>query len=68
MIHDISNYCLRFSRSQGMSDLRESRGNYDIMLILRGFASSIWSYVATQRVIRMPPDGILILEFHTNVD
>ena len=47
------------SRSQGMSDLRASRVNYDTMVILRGVATSRRTYVATQRVIWMPPDGVL---------
>ena len=56
---DLENYYFRLSRSQGMSDLREIRGNYDTMLILRGVASSIQPSVYNQRLIRMPPDGVL---------
>ena len=48
-----------FSNSQGMYNLRSSRGNYDIMLIFRVVAMSIWSYVATLILIRMPTDGVL---------
>ena len=33
---DLSNYCFHIYRSQGMSDLSESRGNYDTVSILRG--------------------------------
>ena len=43
----LANYCLQLSRSQGMSDLRASRGNYDTMLILKGFAPSSGPSVAT---------------------
>ena len=55
----LSNYCFHLSRSQGMSDLRASSGNYDTMLILRGVSPSIQPSVATRRVIWMPPDGVL---------
>ena len=58
---DIENYCFQLYRSQGMlaqSNLRASRGSYDIMLILRGVAPSIRPYVATRK-IRMPLDGVL---------
>ena len=56
---DFANYCFKLFRSQGMSYLRESRVKYDTMLFLRGVAPSSRSYVETQRVIWMPPDGVL---------
>ena len=34
---DHENYCFHLSRSQRMSDLRASGGNYDTMLIERSF-------------------------------
>ena len=34
---DIENHCFRLSRSQGVSDLRESGIHYDTMLIERSF-------------------------------
>ena len=49
----IDNYCFHFSRSQGMSYLRASGGNYDTMFILRRILPSSWPSVATQRVIWM---------------
>ena len=33
---DLVNFCFRLSRSQGISYLKESRGNYDTVSILRG--------------------------------
>ena len=59
MIDYIANYCLRLSISHGISYLRASRDNDDTMLILRGVALSNLPYVLTQRVIWIPPDGVL---------
>ena len=36
--------------------------------LTRVVVPSTWPYVATQRVICMPPDGVLLFEFHINVD
>ena len=55
---DLANDCFHLSRSQGMSDLGEIRGNYDTMLILREAAPSSRPYVATQIVIWMSQDGV----------
>ena len=44
---NIENDCFHLSRSQGMSDLRESIGKYDTMLILRGFAPTGKTSVVT---------------------
>ena len=55
---DIENYCFQLSRSQGMYNLRAGRVNDGTMLILRGVVPSSWTSVATQRVIRTPPDGV----------
>ena len=38
-------YFVRLSRSQGISYLREIRGNYGTMLILIGVSMSIWTSV-----------------------
>ena len=57
---DLENCFLHLSRYQGMSDLREILGNYYNMLIFRGFVPSRWNSVATQRVIWITPDGVLI--------
>ena len=59
MIDDQENYCFQLSRSHGMLGLRERRGNYFTMLILRGVALSSWNFLATKRVIWMPLDGVL---------
>ena len=59
MMGDIVNYCFHLSTSQGVSYLRESIGNYVTMLILRGVSPSSRPSIATQRLIRMPPDGDL---------
>ena len=56
---DLENYCFHLYISQGMSDLRASRGNYDAILILRGVAPSSRSSEDTRRVIWMPSDGVL---------
>ena len=55
---DLADYCFRLSRSQGMSYLRESRGNYDTMSILTGVAPSIRPYIVSQ-IRWMTPDGVL---------
>ena len=44
---DLANYCFRLSRSQGMSDLKVSRSNYDTMLILIVVAPSSKASVVT---------------------
>ena len=44
---DLANCCFHLSRSQGVSDLRASRGNYDTVSILRGVAPSGRPSVAT---------------------
>ena len=54
----LANYCFHLSRSQGMLDLKESRGNYDSMLILRGLVTSSKTSVAPQRVNWMSLDGV----------
>ena len=56
---DLANYCFNIYRSQEMSYLGAIRDNYDTMLILRGVAPSIRTYVVNRRVIWIPPDGIL---------
>ena len=56
---DLANYCFHLSCSQVMLDLRESRGNYDSMLILRGVVTSSKTSVEIQRVIWMSLDGVL---------
>ena len=58
MMDDIANYCFHLSRSQGMSNLRASRGNYDTVSILRGVEPPSQTFVAN-RIIRIPPDGVL---------
>ena len=40
-------------RSQGLSDLRPSRGSYDTVRILRGVAQLGWPSVGN-KIIRMP--------------
>ena len=56
---DLSYYCFRLSRSQGLSYSREIRVNYDTILILRGVALSNISSVAPRRVIQIPLDIFL---------
>ena len=56
---DLATYCLHLYRSKGMLYLRTSRVNYDTILNFRGAALSSWPSVVTQRVIHMPPDGVL---------
>ena len=67
VMDDLANDCFHLSRSQGMSDLGEIRGNYDTMLILREAAPSSRPYVATQIVIWMSQDGVFWFEFQINV-
>ena len=55
---NLANYCFQIFRSQGISDLRSRRGNYDTVPILRGAALSIRPSKKTE-VIWMPPDGVL---------
>ena len=55
---DIANDGFHLSISQGMSDLKAIRGNYDTVSILRGVAPSIRPSKTTQ-IIWMPPDGVL---------
>ena len=57
----------RLSSSQRMSDVRTSRSNYYIMLILRGVEPSSCTSVETQ-IIWLLTDGVLWFEFHINVD
>ena len=44
---DLEMYCFHHYMSQGMSDLRSTRGNYDTMMILRGVLLSSRYSVAT---------------------
>ena len=44
---DVVRYYFNLYRSQEVSDLRESRGNHDTMLILRRVAPPIWTSVDT---------------------
>ena len=55
---NLENYCFRISRSQCLSELRTSRGNYDTMSILRGVALSSRPFIATQ-IIWILLDGVL---------
>ena len=65
---DLSDYCFRLSRSQGMSDFRKSRVNYNTMFILIVAAPSSLTSGETRRVIWMPLDGVLLFQFHINID
>ena len=56
---DLANYFSAFLGHNKVLGLRESRGSFDTMLILIGVALSSRTSVATQIVIRMPPDGVL---------
>ena len=64
---NLENYCFRISRSQGMSYLRASGGNYDTVSIFRGFSTSSWTSVVT-RIIWMPTDCVLLFYFCINDD
>ena len=55
---DFAKYCFHLSRSQGISDLRASRGNYTTVSTLIVVALSIRPSISTQ-IIRIPPDGDL---------
>ena len=56
---DLENCCFHLSRSQGVSYLKASKGDYDTMFILREVSLSSRPSVVTRRLTWMPPDGVL---------